>query len=38
MAKGVRAGKAGWQAWLGVGVALSLLGLVFYRWQVKNKK
>jgi predicted amino acid dehydrogenase len=38
MAKGVHAGKAGWQAWLGVGVALSLLGLVFYRWQVKNKK
>jgi hypothetical protein len=38
MAKGVRAGKAGWQTWLGVGVALGAVGLLFYRWQAKNKK
>jgi hypothetical protein len=37
MAKGVTAGKVGWQAWLGVGVVLGILGLLFYRSQVKNK-
>ena len=38
MAKGVRAGKAGWQAWLGVGVALGALGLLYIVGKQKSKK
>jgi LPXTG-motif cell wall-anchored protein len=38
MAKGVRSGGAGWQTWLGAGLALGALGLVFYRWKNKKKK
>jgi predicted amino acid dehydrogenase len=36
MAKGVRAGGLGWQAWLGAGVALGAFGLLLYRRQVKK--
>jgi hypothetical protein len=38
MAKGVRDGGVGWQAWLSAGVALGVLGLLFYRRQMNNKK
>jgi len=37
MAKGVRVGGAGWQAWLGAGLVIGVLGLLIYRMQTKNK-
>jgi hypothetical protein len=37
MAKGVPSGRVSWQAWLGAGLALGGLGLLFYR-KTKTKQ